>query len=167
MINKTMLTLFPVMLCFVFSCQDQALLRKQLYNLENTIIEEKLDLTEEQYTFSLTFIAPESLPDAKIILAYPNISQSEEISAADFARITNSLLGFSLELYAAADIEPLHAMIITENNKPQIDKQTVSLVLGDKISLLKNSSYELRITMPSKKNTNDRYTSPVLVVGTP
>jgi hypothetical protein len=165
--NKTVLMLFPVILCFVFSCQDQALLKKQLYNLENTIIEEKMDLTEEQYTFSLNFIVSDNSLDAKIILAYPNISQSEEITAEDFTRIINSLLGFSLELYAIDSNKLVNAVLITENNKPYIDKQTVSLVLGDKISLLKNNSYELRLTMPSKKNIKDRYTAPVLVVGTP
>jgi len=165
MSNKTILVLLLIILCSLLYCEDQALLKKQLYNLENIIIEEKLDLKEEQYTFSLNFIAVQTSSAYMIVLAYPNISQSEEISDSDYTHIINSLYGCSLELYATVNNELIHSIIITENNKPYIDKQTVSLLLGDKISLIKNTSYELRLTMPGKKNTKDRYTTPILVVG--
>ena len=166
MSNKTIITLLLVPLCLLFFCQDQAVLNKQLYGLDNIIIEEKLDLKEEQYTLSLNFIASQTLHDYRIILAYPHISQSEEITVLDFSNIINSLYGLSLELYATNSNELIQSKIIKENNKPHINQQTVSLFLADKISLSKYNSYELRLTMPGKRNTKNRYTSPVLVVGT-
>jgi hypothetical protein len=165
--NKIIALLFLIIIGLLFSCQDQALMKKQLYNLDNIIIEEDIALLEEQYTFSLNFIAPQTASNYRIILAYPHISQSEEITQSDFISIMNSLVGFSAELYAIDNNELIHAILVTESDNPHIDKKTVSLPLCDKISLAANNNYELRLTIPSRKKTKDRYIRSVLVIGTP
>jgi hypothetical protein len=149
------------------NCEDRELVNKQLYNLQNVIIEEKLNLKDEQYTLSLNFTAQKTASDYKIELAYPELIQSEQKSFLDFGSIVASLYGFSLELYDIASGNLVHSYIITADNTPKMERQTASLSLGDNLSLLKDRNYELRLTLPGKIIKEDNLVEPVLVMGTP
>jgi hypothetical protein len=157
-----------LLLTAISSCfQDEALLKKQLYNLENVIIEEKTGLEEEQYTLSINFTAELTSHGYSIKLIYPNLQKAEgENKGFASAPIIRSLYGFSLELYEIKNSTLIYSCLITENSQPAADPKTCSLVLAKGISLFSGNNYELRLIMPGKKDTSEKYSLPVMVMGT-
>jgi hypothetical protein len=166
--NKYFIPLLVLLLAPILqNCQDRELFTRQRYHLQQVIIEKKLNLKEEQYTLSLNFTAQRTGSAYAIELAYPELITENGTSAADVTSVIRLLYGFSLELYDNSNGELLHSFIVTAENPPHAEKLIAALSLGDHIPLVKDKTYELRLTLPGKIDTDKNIPQPVLVMGIP
>ncbi len=149
------------------NCQDRELITRQRYHLQQVIIEEKLKLKEEQYTLSLNFTAQRTGSDYSIELVYPELVKEDGTTTVDVTSLSRLLYGFTMELYDNSNGDLLHSFIITAENPPHAEKKIAALLLGDHIPLLKDKTYELRLTLPSTINKEKDYPQPILVMGIP
>lgn len=121
------------------------------------ITHEQLVLLDQPYVKTTTFIAPKSSSRFRVNLFYPEVSDLYN-DQETLLKIRDSLIGFSVETYDKATNQLVSVYTITETVELYASGSTV--FLGEDMNIRISREYEIVITIPEKKDTEEKFLKP-------
>jgi hypothetical protein len=139
------------------------------YKLEYVYIEDQLELKEKSYTKKFNFKAKKTIEKTRFVVELVYFDFKNLFTKANEEHRNNiykSLIGLSYTIYDKTQNKLAFSCEITDGDgNLSISTALPSVFLNSDIEIKKNVNYEIVVTLPSKKDTQEQYLRPMFVVG--
>lgn len=164
--KKILNVLILICLSLLGCISEEEKKKAQKYMMEYVYITEYLELKDKPYSKTYNFVAKYSTDRFRMELTYLNLdpyfAQDDE---EKITKIHKSLVGFSVEMRDKNDKQQILLDKITKTKKPYFSMASPSVFLTADYKLMKGHTYEIKVVIPAKKDTDNEFLRPMLVAG--